>query len=172
MSFRGKFKYSVHFFQSLSLKVMSSVSQLMQPSMCSSVFVHVCVLRVTRHYLQTLFLISHFTRFLSSSGNRKMKKQAAAVDESEIEKWNGVRSQGKRVHVVDGLAPGRLMETNHRGNSTNQQTASNLSQTHAHTEGVHIRSHVRKGTVTYSFSWDLCSWMNTMGFPRLLRGSH
>lgn len=47
---------------------------------------HVCVLCVTRHYLHTLFLISHFTRFLSSAGNRKMKKQAAAVDESEIEK--------------------------------------------------------------------------------------
>lgn len=49
-------------------------------------FFHVCVLCVTRHYLHTPFLISHFTCFLSSAGNRKMKKQAAAVDESEIEK--------------------------------------------------------------------------------------
>lgn len=49
-------------------------------------FFLVCVLCVTRHYLHTLFLISHFTRLLSSAGNRKMKKQAAAVDESEIEK--------------------------------------------------------------------------------------
>lgn len=57
---------------------------------CSCVFFvfffHVCVRCVTRHYLHTLFLISHFTCFLSSAGNRKMKKQAAAVDESEIEK--------------------------------------------------------------------------------------
>lgn len=47
---------------------------------------HVYVLRVTRHYLHALFLISHFKRFLSLAGNRKMKKQAPAVDESEIEK--------------------------------------------------------------------------------------
>lgn len=64
--------------------------------LCSCAFVHVCVLCVTHHYLHTLFLISHFTRFLSSAGNRKMKKQAAAVDESEIEKWKEVRSQGRR----------------------------------------------------------------------------
>lgn len=51
---------------------------------------YVYVLRVTRHYLHALFLISHFKRFLSSAGNRKRKKgkkkQAPAVDESEIEK--------------------------------------------------------------------------------------
>lgn len=55
-------------------------------SFCFFSLLLVCVLCVTRHYLHTLFLISHFTRFLSSAGNRKMKKQAAAVDESEIEK--------------------------------------------------------------------------------------
>lgn len=80
--------HSVHFLSLLSLKVMSFVSWFMQQYVCSYVFFlfHVCVLCVTRHYLHTLFLISHFTRFLSSAGNRKMKKQAAAVDESEIEK--------------------------------------------------------------------------------------
>lgn len=32
--------------------------------------------------------------------------------------------RGERESAVDGLALGRVMETNHRGNSTNQQTAS------------------------------------------------
>lgn len=59
-------------------------------------FVHVCALRVTHHYLQMLFLISHFIRFLSLAGNGKMKERAAAADESEIEKWKEVRSQEKR----------------------------------------------------------------------------
>lgn len=59
-------------------------------------FSHVCS-RLTRHYLHALFLISHFKRFLSLAGNRKMKKkkkQALAVDESEIEKWKEVRLRG------------------------------------------------------------------------------
>lgn len=42
---------------------------------CLYVFVRLCALRVTRHYLQTLFLISHFIRFLSSAGNRRMKRK-------------------------------------------------------------------------------------------------
>lgn len=99
MSLGCKSMHSVHFFSLLSLKVMSFVSWLMQQYVCSCIFLfHVCVLCVTRHYLHTLFLISHFTRFLSSAGNRKMKKQAAVVDESEIEKWKGVRSRGRREH--------------------------------------------------------------------------
>ena len=63
---------------------MNLVLQLMQYGVF--VFVHMCVLSVTCLYLQSLFLISHFTHFLSSARNRKMKKQATAADESEIEK--------------------------------------------------------------------------------------
>lgn len=66
---------------------MNFVSWFMQQHVRDHAFCfHVYVLRVTRHYLHALFLISHFKRFLSLAGKRKMKKQAPAVDESEIEK--------------------------------------------------------------------------------------
>lgn len=97
MSLELKSMRSVHFSSLLSLKIMSFVSWFMQRYACvHAFFFHVCVLYVTCHYLHTLFLISHFTRFLSSAGNRKMKKQAVEVDESEIEKWEEVTLRGRR----------------------------------------------------------------------------
>lgn len=81
--------HSVHFLSYPSFEgneFCLMVYAIVSVCMFMHIFFHVCVLCVTHYYLHTLFLISHFTRFLSSAGNRKMKKQAAAVDESEIEK--------------------------------------------------------------------------------------
>ena len=68
-----------------------------------SVF-YVYVLHVTRHYLHALFLISHFKRFLSLVGNRKMKKnrrRRLMKAKLKNEKKLGCREGGSAAEAAD-----------------------------------------------------------------------
>ncbi len=74
--------------------------------------------------------------------------------------------------AVDGLALGRVMETNHRGNSSNQQTTSQLTQTHTYSGCTHINTHIhRHGNLSIFFCLRSVLLNEHDGFPQRLRGS-
>ena len=117
-------------------------------------FVHVCVLRVTRHYLHTLFLISHFTHFLSSAANRKMEKTGG----SSWWEWNW-KMKRSRVAEEEG-ALSMVWPSDAWWKPITVETA-RISRPHHNpskqTHTVHAHTHTHTGTVTsvLLFAWDL-----------------
>lgn len=69
---------------------------------------------------------------------------------------NEKSGRGEEGCTVDGLALGRVMETNHRGNSTNQQTISQPLQTHFAGD-ARARKRTRRNGASVLLSPEICT---------------
>lgn len=83
---------------------------------------------------------------------------------------NEKSGRGEEGCTVDGLALGRVMETNHRGNSTNQQTISQPLQTHLRETHAPGNAHIGM-VLQYCFCLRSVLLTEHDGFPQWLRGS-